>query len=61
MKTKVFLDKRDVQLIVAKHYNVQPNNVDVHLFITMEGYGMEAHDAAAMEVTVTTDDGIEEP
>ena len=61
MKTKVFLDKRDVQLIIAKQYNVEPNNVDVHLFIETQGYGMNEHDAAAMEVIVTSDDGIKEP
>lgn len=54
MKTKIFLDKYDVQQIVAKHYNVDPKNVDVHLFIATEGYGMGEHDAADVEVIVTT-------
>ena len=54
MKTKVFLDKYDVQRIIAKHYNVDPKNVDVHLFITTEGYGMDEHNAADVEVIVTT-------
>ncbi|MBR4164350.1 MAG: hypothetical protein IKR11_12575 [Solobacterium sp.] len=54
MKAKVFLDKYDVQRIVAKHYNVDPKNVDVHLFIATECYGMDEHDAAAMEIIVTT-------
>ena len=54
MKTKVFLDKYDVQRIVARNYNVDPKNVDVHLFIATEGYGMDEHDAADVEVIVTT-------
>ena len=54
MKTKVFLDKYDVQRIIAKHYNVDTKNVDVNLFIATEGYGMGEHDVADVEVIVTT-------
>ena len=56
MKTKVCLDKYDVQRIVAKHYNVDPKSVDMHLFITMVGYGMDEHEEASIEVVVTTDE-----
>lgn len=61
MKTTVTLDKRDVQIIIADHFKVDPKNVDVHLFITTEGYGMGEHDVASMNVAVTTNDGITEP
>lgn len=59
MKTKVFLDKYDLQRIVAQHYNVVPKNVDVHLFIAAEGYGTDEHDAADVEVIVTTGEEIQ--
>ena len=61
MKTTVTLDKRDVQIIIANHFKVDPKNVDVNLFITTEGYGMGEHNAASMDVTVTTNDGTTEP
>ena len=60
MKTKVFLDKHDIQRIIAKHYNVEQQKVDMHLFITTEGYGMDEHDAPAIEAIVTTGGEIQE-
>jgi len=54
MKTKVFLDKYDVQQIVAKHYNVEPKSVDMHLFMETVGYGLGEHDEPSIEVVVTT-------
>lgn len=59
MKTKVFLDKYDVQRIVAKHYNVEPKQVDVHLFTATEGYGMDEHNVADVEIIVTTGEEIQ--
>ena len=60
MKTKVFLDKYDIQRIIAKHYNVEPKFVDMHLFIATEGYGMDEHDAPTIEAIVTTGEEIQE-
>ena len=55
MKTKIYLDKYDIQKIVAKHFNVDSKQVDVHLFTTIEGYGMDEHTAADIEVILTTE------
>lgn len=60
MKTKVFLDEYDVRRIVAKHYNVEPKNVDVHLSISMEGYGMNEHEVPKMEIIVVTGEETKE-
>lgn len=53
MMNKIFLDKTDVQQIIANYYDVDLKAVNLHLFNTTKGYGMDEHDEAEIEVIIT--------
>lgn len=54
MKNVMYLDRYDIARIIAKHFNVDPKEVDVHPYIDTEGVGPNEHQVANIEIIIAT-------
>lgn len=52
MITKITLDKEDIKRILADYFKVKPSDVDIDLFMTWVGYGLNEHRVQDIEITI---------
>lgn len=52
MKTIIELNKKDIEQIIAKHFEVSADDVDVSVIQESEGYGMGEHTVYVAEAKV---------
>ena len=52
MITKIILDKEDIKKILADYFKVKPSDVDINLFMTWVGYGLDEHEEPDVKITI---------
>lgn len=50
---KIFLNKKDIEQIIAEKFGENPRNVQVRVTDTCEGYGMTAMYVKTVEAVIT--------
>lgn len=53
MRKTVTLDEKDIEQVVAKHFDVDPEHVYLHHEKSIEGYGTGEHTVDVVEVTIS--------
>lgn len=53
MRKEIYLNKKDIEQIIAEKYGENPRNVSLDIVDTCEGYGMNEHYVKTVEAVVT--------
>lgn len=52
MTTEIHLTKKDIQKVLAEHFDVKPDAVDVNCYMDIEGYGPGEHEVPSVRAVI---------
>ena len=54
MRHLIQFGEKEIKSIIANHYNVSKDKVNIHVNLNTEGYGLDEHFVPVIEVEVET-------
>lgn len=52
MTTEIHLTKKDIQKVLAEHFDVKPDAVDIDCYMDIDGYGPGEHEVPSVMAVI---------